>query len=121
MGQVVPDRGDVDEHAALHVNPSRINLVECIGLLAIYIMRVDLEQIISTSLVSGRLVVIRRHIVIGGKKIHAGFGDLTAKKNDVSWASIRPKVPLVTEDSKAEGVIISFHNVAVKTNAWFEP
>lgn len=98
MSQVVSDSGNIDKHAGVHVDPSRINLVERIGLLAIYIVGVDLQQVVSSSLVSGKSVVERRHVVVGGKIIHAGFRYLAVSANTVSLASFLHKTSLCAEE-----------------------
>lgn len=114
MSQVVPDSGNVDKHAAMHVDPPRINLIERIGLLPIDIMWVDLQQILSPSSLAWCPVVIRRHVVVGGKKEHAGFRYLTIRTTKVSLVSLWPGLPFGTRKAG----VISGHLKSVVTGTF---
>lgn len=98
MSQVVSDSGNVDKHARVHVDPSRIDLVERIGLLAVYIVGVDLQQVVASSFVSGQSVVECRHVVVGGKIVHAGFRYLPVNASTVSLVSFLQRKTLGAEE-----------------------
>lgn len=82
---IVSYSSDVDKHATLGIDPSGINQVKSVRLLAIGIIRIDFEQILATLGDSWRLVVECGHVVIRREIMHVCFRDLT--ENGVEFIS----------------------------------
>lgn len=74
--QVVPSRCDVDEKARHGIDPSRVDDVELVSLLPIYIMWVDFQHVVPSLGNPRGLVVEDRHIIVCGQVVHASLGDL---------------------------------------------
>lgn len=73
--EVVSRRGDVDEEAILHVNPSGIHDVEGIRLAPGRVMRVDVEKEGSAFRDGRVLVIVGGHVVVCRQVVHARLGD----------------------------------------------
>ena len=76
MRVVVARGGDVDEQPADGVDPARVDDVVPVRLLAVDVVRVDLEQVVAAVGDAGRAVVEDGHVVVRGQVVHRGLGDL---------------------------------------------
>ena len=67
---IISRRRDIDEQSTRGINPSRINDIHPISLVASDVMRVDLQHVISAFWYSRSLVVEDSHVVIRGEVVH---------------------------------------------------
>lgn len=74
--QIRPDSADVDEQTVLRVDPTSINYVQFVGLVAINIMWVHLQQIGPSVLDTRQSVMIFGHVVVFGQKSNCWFRNL---------------------------------------------
>lgn len=73
---IVSNCSDVDEKTALGVDPSCINMVHGVLLVAVIVVRVDFEHVVAPIGDPRSFVVEDRHVVIGGEIVHACLGHL---------------------------------------------
>lgn len=73
VGQVIPRRRDVDEETTLGIDPPRVDDIQLIGLLSDFVVRIDLQEVVSALGDPRRLIMEDRHVVISREVVHAGL------------------------------------------------
>lgn len=85
---VFPHSRDINEQTGRHVNPSRIDLVQCILRRFDDIVGVDLKHVFAAAVDTGDIEMMLRHIVVVGQEVNGRFGDLDVKVI-VPWKYLR--------------------------------
>jgi len=76
MSKVISSSCDINEQPAICINPSRINDIQFIRLLAVDVIWVDLQHVVSAFWNAGGFVMEYAHVVVWSKVVHRWFGDL---------------------------------------------
>lgn len=67
MIYIVAYRSDVNEKTAFSIDPPCVNMIRGVLLVAVVIIRVDLEHVVAAISDPGGLVMENRHVVVGGE------------------------------------------------------